>query len=408
MAAYPDEPWKWKKEWANGRIIGNSKQTMLYIWAFAICWNGFSIPLAYILIPRYLAQDNKLVYLILIFPLIGLFILWSAITTLLRWKRFGRSQFEMATVPGVIGGDLGGMVNTSVNIRPEGGFQLHLKCINRYQTGSSDSRRIEEKTLWEQSQVMSREVLGDDRSRSAIPVFFHIPYSCKPTDENDPNDKIIWQLKIEVKLPGVDYMTQFEVPVFRTEASREDQAVSDELPDPLADYREREDPTKRLEEVGVRVMKNLRGGTVFNFRSGRNMGTSLGVTFIFIICAAALWATITYEAHWIGIMVAGFFTFILGAAFLSTWFSKGTVTVYPDRIELISKFCGLGSTVNMPNVEMDSIELTEGMKSGDRVFYDLTFQRNDGFKKQVNSQIDGLVAAEALKKAIEDCIAQNI
>jgi hypothetical protein len=57
---------------------------------------------------------------------------------------------------------------------------------------------------------------------------------------------------------------------------------------------------------------------------------------------------------------------------------------------------------------MNSIELTEGMKSGDRVFYDLTFHRSDGLKKQVSSQIDGLVAAEALKKAIEDCIAQNI
>ncbi len=407
IAAYPDEPWKWKKEWANGRIFGNSKQTMLIIWAFALCWNGFSVPLSYILIPRYLAQDNKLVYLILIFPLIGIFILWSAITALLRWRRFGRSYFEMAAVPGVIGGDLGGMINTSLKIRPESGFQLHLKCINRYQTISSDSRRNEEKTLWEQSQVMSHVVLEGDRSRSAIPVFFHIPYSCKPTDESDPHDKIIWQLKIEAKLPGVDYMTQFEVPVFRTEASREDQAESEVLPDPLAEYREQEDPTKRLEEVGVRIMKNIHGGTVFNFRSGRNLGTSLGVTFFFIICAAASWATITYGAHWIAIVFAGIFTLISGVAFLSAWFSKGTVTVYPDRVELISKFCGLGSMVNMPIDEIDSIELTQGMRSGDVVYYDLTFQRKDGYKKQVSSQIDGLVAAEALKKAIEGCIAQR-
>ncbi len=147
-------------------------------------------------------------------------------------------------------------------------------------------------------------------------------------------------------------------------------------------------------------------GTVFNFRSGRNLGTSLGVTFFFIICAAASWVTITYGAHWIAIVVAGFFTLISGVAFLSAWFSKGTVTVYPDRVELISKFCGVGSMVNMPIDEMDSIELTQGMRSGDVVFYDLTFQRKDGYKKQVSSQIDGLVSAEALKKAIEGCIAQ--
>ena len=336
MAEHPNEPWKWKMEWINGRIYGDSKQKMLIIWAFALGWNGFTIPLATILIPRYLAQGNNLVLLILIFPLIGLFILWSAITASQRWKRFGRSNFEMAAVPGVIGGDLGGMINTSVNILPVDGFQLQLMCVHRYETESSDSRRTEEKTLWERSQVMSHEVLEDDRNRSAIPVLFSIPYECEPTDESDPNDKIIWRLKIEAKLPGVDYMTKFEVPVFRTEASREDYEVGGEISDPLSEFREKEDPTKRLEEVGVRVMKNLRGGTVFNFRSGRNIGVSLGITFIFFICVAALWVTITYEAHWIAMVIAGFFTFILGVAFLSTWFSTGKVTVYPDRVELIS------------------------------------------------------------------------
>ena len=57
--------------------------------------------------------------------------------------------------------------------------------------------------------------------------------------------------------------------------------------------------------------------------------------------------------------------------------------------------------------EVDSIELTSGMTSGDKVFYDLTFQRKDGYKKQVNAQIDGLVTAEALKKAIEGCLANT-
>ncbi len=400
-AEHPNAPWNWKKEWFNGRIYGDSKQKMLIIWAFALGWNGFTVPLAFIMVPRYLAQGNKLILLILIFPLIGIFILWSAITALLRWKRYGRSYFEMAAVPGVVGGDLGGMVNTSVNIRPDDGFQLQLKCVHRYITGSSNNRRTEEKTLWEQSQVMSHEVLEDDSSRSAIPVLFSIPYDCKPTDESDTNDKIIWRLKIEAKLPGVDYMTQFEVPVFRTEASRKDDDRAGEIPDPLSDFREKEDPQKRLEEVGVKVLKNFSGGTVFNFRSGRNIGASAGITFIFFICVTALWATIVYNAHWFAILIAGFFTLILGLAFLSSWFTTGKVTVYADHVELISKFCGLGSTVNILTAELDSIELTAGMTSGEKVFYDLIFHRKDGYKKVVSAHIDGLVAAEALRKAIE-------
>lgn len=106
-------------------------------------------------------------------------------------------------------------------------------------------------------------------------------------------------------------------------------------------------------------------------------------------------------------MIAGFSPFILGLAFLSTWFSTGKVTVYPERVELIAKLCGLGSTVNMPVNEVDSIELTPGMTPENKVYYDLKFHRQDGYKKQVSAHIDGLVAAEALKKAIEDCMAEN-
>lgn len=78
----------------------------------------------FILMHRSLAQDNKLVYLILIFPLIGIFILWSAFTGLQRWKRFGRSHFEMATVPGVIGGDLGGSLIRVLTFDPRADFNF--------------------------------------------------------------------------------------------------------------------------------------------------------------------------------------------------------------------------------------------------------------------------------------------
>ena len=39
-------------------------------------------------------------------------------------------MFQMASVPGVIGGQLAGAIVTSAKIRPEDGFHVTLKCTN--------------------------------------------------------------------------------------------------------------------------------------------------------------------------------------------------------------------------------------------------------------------------------------
>ncbi len=36
--------------------------------------------------------------------------------------------------------------------------------------------------------------------------------------------KTLWRLQVEAEVPGVDYSSQFEVPVFKTAESREAQA----------------------------------------------------------------------------------------------------------------------------------------------------------------------------------------
>jgi hypothetical protein len=161
----------------------------------------------------------------LIFPLIGLLLLIWAIRVAISWKKFGPSIFKMLSVPGVIGGNLSGAIETSVKLRPQDGFHLRLACVKRVVVGTGKGSSTQETVLWQVDKTMNEDLLDEPR-RSGIPVSFQIPPDAMPTDDTMPASKIVWRLIAQAKVPGVDYSATFEVPVFRT-AQKADAVVND-------------------------------------------------------------------------------------------------------------------------------------------------------------------------------------
>jgi HSP20 family molecular chaperone IbpA len=126
----------------------------------------------------------------------------------------------MSTLPGVIGGRLAGRVLTSVDLDASAGYRITLNNIHRVTTGSGDSRSTSERLLWQDERHLLEETAQYDPSRSEIPIDFQIPYDASPTEERSDDDKVLWRLEVEAEVPGVDYSSQFEVPVFKTAESR--------------------------------------------------------------------------------------------------------------------------------------------------------------------------------------------
>ena len=112
-AAHPESPWMWKPEWAGGRIVGSTKATMVFTWGFAIFWNLVSAPLLFVVPREVLEKQNYLGLIGLLFPVVGVGLLYWAARATARWKKFGSSVFEMAAVPGLVGGRLGGTIQTN-------------------------------------------------------------------------------------------------------------------------------------------------------------------------------------------------------------------------------------------------------------------------------------------------------
>ena len=173
--AHPDSPWMWKADWAAGRIVSSAQKTMLAALTIALFWNMVTAPLWFVLPGEILDKGNRWALLGLIFPAIGLLLAGWAIVSILRWRKFGQSVLQMAFVPGVIGGQLAGVIRTSAKVRPEDGFHLRLRCVRRITTGSGKQRSTSESILWEEERIVMHELLEDQAEQSAIPVEFQIP-----------------------------------------------------------------------------------------------------------------------------------------------------------------------------------------------------------------------------------------
>ena len=207
---HPDEPWMWKQEWIDKKIRGNVKAAFFTFWAFAILWNAISLPGLFVFFEE-LQSGNKLIYLILIFPLVGLWLLYLALRQTLRWQRYGKSVFNLETLPGVIGGELKGTVLTKRPIPSGADMKVSLACHQVVNTGDGSSKNL----LWQEILEIPQNSMYNS-ARSGVPISITIPYECQPTSKER---RISWSLRLQAKVPGVDYSTNFEVPVFETSGS---------------------------------------------------------------------------------------------------------------------------------------------------------------------------------------------
>jgi hypothetical protein len=178
-------------------------------------WNGVSTAVGYgILSSSGLAGPQVL---FLLFPLIGLGLIWLSVLALLRWRRYGTSTFELATLPAPPGRALAGRVHLTTAIDPPQGFVITLRCLQITVTGSGKNTSTRESVLWERTRTIPGALQETGGIR--VPIAFGIPVDARQTDERDRRNRVIWRMQVSAEVPGVDFQASFEVPVFRTAES---------------------------------------------------------------------------------------------------------------------------------------------------------------------------------------------
>lgn len=401
-AQAPGQPWLWKEDWRKGVIRSSNTIEMIGSLVFAVLWNGVSwLPLFIVPVPD---DEGKWVLLILLlFPAIGVgMAIWAA-RCVIRWRKFGEMAFYMASVPGVTGGYLEGMIRIPRPIRPDADFRLTLRCLKRVTTGSGKNKTTTDHVVWEHEHALPPNQMLQDATQCAVPVRFAIPYDT-PQSAPDDTPPILWKLEASAPMPGVDFSATFEVPVFRTETSNPDFDPAQEAP---ASGAREFTMDERLASAGVETQPLAGGGMRFRFPRAQHIASLLVALLLFAVFAGiAAGLIITGAAPIIG-AIFGVLGGIMGLVFLDQALSYVEVEAETHALRVRGGFIGLGGQKHIDPAAITEIEYKESMKINGQPYFSVFVKCGEGKPVRISRHIRGAENTEAYVQALWRAMGQG-
>ncbi len=199
MTPQSPTPWLLNKRWRDGKVIDGMGTEVALAWFFVGFVGMFTAGCIFGFIKHRIPLNDFPVVIAIAIPLMELVLIFQALRKTARWLRFGRSVFEMATFPGVIGGQLVGIVYTQVRLQAQDGFHVSLACIHSVWSGHGNGAHRNDIVVWHDEQHLVRGAMEQDMTRSAIPIGFRIPRDCLPSFHAAGYDDVTWKLRIPRK-----------------------------------------------------------------------------------------------------------------------------------------------------------------------------------------------------------------
>jgi Cytochrome oxidase complex assembly protein 1 len=389
-AKYPTEPWLWRKDWAQGRAYTKIGTKLFVAWGLAGFFN-LTLPLIFhflVNLPQEVHKSGAGAYMILLFPIFGAIALIYAVRETIRYFEFGRTYFEMPTVPSVIGGELKGFIQARFPHSPDHGIHLQLSCVDHYEGGRSTHSSL----LWRDEADLSPMQLSAGPRGPTIPVAFRIPPDARPTAQLSTASEIVWRLEALADVPGVNYHDIFEVPVFRTQQSlaqmqtepsvpfEDSAAVAVEQPSPvISSTRSWKEALRDVSDAGhigelpgtfgppetgqsiappSSLSFKVRGtanGTEFYFPASRNRRSATILTAVLLGLYACMFILITTHAAMFLQVFVACFSLLWTYGAIQTWMGNTRVIIGNGSLTLRSSLLGSGKVRQIPLSEIVSI-----------------------------------------------------
>jgi len=402
QAAHPESPWLWRQDWASGHITESSRAGMIGAWLFAIFWNLIGFPTGFLAARAALNEGKPAAFLGVLFPLIGIGLVVWAVRTTLRYWRYGVSRLELATVPGVIGRSLIGMVRAPAHIQAQG-FDVTLTCVRRESHGGGKQRSTSESILWQDVQrVQGQPFRAPDRMETHIPVAFRISADAAPHDDSNSGNRVVWRLDVSADVPGVNYEARFEVPVFRTPAS--EQPLSPEE----TRLTESGAPAGYQQPADSRILvTSTRRGTEILFPAARNLGAAAGLTMFLVLWLGGLGLQIYFGAPLIFPIMTALFALLFLLAVLDLWLQVSRVTVTAGAVSWSQGYIVPRREHTISASEIANVTAAIGMQAGTRVYYDIVLVRKVGKKAKLGHSVRDKREAEWLAGTIRKAMSHE-
>jgi hypothetical protein len=255
----PDQPWLWRDDWAEGRIVWRAIGARP-VWILALVFNAvlgavaLFTPFDQVRQARPAAQAA-----LLLLPLAGLLLLaWAARRTL-RGRDYGRFALAIETIPATPGGQLRGTVEAVCGEPPRDGFDVRLTCLRTKVTarpGGPGHRTTHQTPVWQTVYNAPAGPSGERPGAVTIPVHFDIPEGLPETSREIPSpytalarsrdgsvsisrslqamaglpplgtEWIEWRLTVQGALPTELSTCCFDVPVFEAPAPESRRSIT--------------------------------------------------------------------------------------------------------------------------------------------------------------------------------------
>jgi hypothetical protein len=384
---FPDEPWRWRPEWANGRIAGSTRGATYVAIAFAVLWNLISLPAA-LIVPGEVAKGNMAAAIALLFPLVGLGLAAWAIHAWLRLKRFKTPTLNLQRMPVALGSRLKGTIRVEAPVPVMTDFALELECVEMRTRGTGDDRKTQEKILWQKQWRVPRHQCQIGPSLTTIPVEVAVPVGQPATTMDSDSDKVVWRLEATGECRGPDFWSKFELPVFTTADTPEPA----DAPSP-ADTLDERPSTRALDALGIDYTRTAQGAEAWTFRRGHNKGAALALSAFAAIWTIACVVLFMADAP---VFIAIVFT-LFDAAFvawaLHLWTTEYRVTLERGLLTIVRRGLIPSGPVEIPRAWIRGVRAKRGMEAGGKLYYDLEVETADGKHTAASSLADYDVAS---------------
>ncbi|MDZ4672857.1 MAG: hypothetical protein SGI84_00295 [Gemmatimonadota bacterium] len=362
QAAWPEEPWRWREDWADGPISDTSRQQVIASWFVAALWNAIALPSSLLAVREALRTGEPTLWLVTLFGAIGIGLLVHAIRDTLHHRRYGTSALELETFPGFLGGTLAGRIRASLDLHAAPRIPVSLRCIR------VDEGETEGDVVWE-SQLDVVRTFRDGGS-TVIHFAFRLPPEAPASSPLPGTGGVSWRLEANADIPGVDYRARFEVPVFAPPAGVVLTASDIPIAVGFDDYVQ--PPSSRI------LVTTTQHGTEVWLPAARHLVPALVVTasavFFGGLGVFLLWTEAPQLLAWAVSLVGA----AIGLAAASLWFGTSQILATMDGMEITQGFLGLGRTRHVPTSDVLDIATQTSMQANARYYADLALVRRSG------------------------------
>jgi hypothetical protein len=387
-------PWLAEEQWASQGIQCNQRGSMLFWWFFALFWNLVSSPLLFA-IPTELEKGNYPILIGLVFPLVGIWLLWRAIHNTLQWRRFGNVTFHMDPYPGSVGGDVGGSFELPLPYDSTHNFTATLTLVNRYESGSGKDRSTSERPKWQQQGIAVTE---SSQTGTRVFIRFAVPEGL-PVSEPVSKNYHLWRLVVVASIPGVDFSATFELPVFATgEKSRH---IRQETTNTAATLEQNYQQIEALVE-----MVPVGDGMEWKQPVGRNIGMAIGLLlFGGFFAGAGLF--LLQKSFWFSLPFSLVGWIVVGSA-LYTPLNSLYVRVDGSGLYRRRSWCGIPMvSQTFPPERIAGFTVEQGVTSGQTIYYNVHLRTAEGKSWRVAEGFRGKQQAELALEAIRAAMPRS-